>query len=370
MESTKYLVSEWALIRRNELVDVPETFAVHPGFLNGREPEEFIAAFRDIHDMFYQIYTDMAQSPEQFGLPLHEADRTEAFSRQERETKSRPWDMFWLLLLLFGNGECKDDVFIVDLPKFHSVNRIKKITPLLEALSGYGFSFKGLKNYRLTPSSGHLEIACPDHTMILTVLSLAAGKVMRTQFQQEIHPFSTASAFSNGFISWNYKVFAEDSGTCSLAQGCTYLTDKLHSSSDRETAALLDSEFFKREYFSAKGDNHEGPSVRYFNKKSGSAYLYALTSWKGTLLLELRIRNAQKCMDYLAGCPDSIVRMFQETDLVCQNRFRNSCWFGVKYTFEGEEKWRCGCYRAPFRTCPVKQDIPHYLRLVELGCVR
>jgi len=35
--------------------------------------------------------------------------------------------------------------------------------------------------------------------------------------------------------------------------------------------------------------------------------------------------------------------------------------------FEQEEKWHCGCCGAPFRIHPVMEDIPHYLKLMELG---
>ncbi len=68
-----------------------------------------------------------------------------------------------------------------------------------------------------------------------------------------------------------------------------------------------------------KGDPNEGPSVRYFCRKS-SVYDYALTSDTGKLYLELRIRNAQNCLAYLGECPERIVEMFRHSDAGCQNR--------------------------------------------------
>ncbi|MEZ3461676.1 MAG: hypothetical protein K1W23_05780 [Lachnospiraceae bacterium] len=44
-----------------------------------------------------------------------------------------------------------------------------------------------------------------------------------------------------------------------------------------------------------------------------------------------------------------------------------TCRSSVKHMFEQEEKWHCGCCGAPFRIHPVMEDIPHYLKLVELG---
>ena len=54
-----YLVSKWALIRRNELVDIPGHFEIHPDFLHELPREAFENAFREIGAMFYQMYTDM-----------------------------------------------------------------------------------------------------------------------------------------------------------------------------------------------------------------------------------------------------------------------------------------------------------------------
>ena len=43
------------------------------------------------------------------------------------------------------------------------------------------------------------------------------------------------------------------------------------------------------------------PSVRYYCKKL-MVYDYGLTSDTGKLYLEMRIRNAEKCLEYLRNC--------------------------------------------------------------------
>ena len=55
-----YLVSKWALIRRNELVDIPDKLEIHPDFLKRLSHEEFESAFREVGGMFYRMYSDMA----------------------------------------------------------------------------------------------------------------------------------------------------------------------------------------------------------------------------------------------------------------------------------------------------------------------
>ena len=66
-----YMVSKWAIVRRNELVDVPDNIRIHKDFLAELSEEELLYSFRQLHELFYQMYTDMAVQPERFGLPLY-----------------------------------------------------------------------------------------------------------------------------------------------------------------------------------------------------------------------------------------------------------------------------------------------------------
>lgn len=61
--SNAFLISKWALIRRNELVDIPDKLEIHPDFLRLISQEEFENAFREIGGLFYQMYSDMADAP-------------------------------------------------------------------------------------------------------------------------------------------------------------------------------------------------------------------------------------------------------------------------------------------------------------------
>ena len=55
-----------------------------------------------------------------------------------------------------------------------------------------------------------------------------------------------------------------------------------------------------------------------------------------------------------------IADIFRHTDKGCQNRLKGTCKCGVRYVFENEETWHCGCCGAPFKIYPVIEDIPHY----------
>lgn len=360
-----YLVSKWALIRRNELVDIPDQLEIHPDFLQRLSHEEFESAFKEIGAMFHQIYSDMADAPQKFGLPLYKTDEYDYFSNQAREARSAPWNPFYFLYCLFACGSFQGEVFLTDTAKVRKINKAQKTSLLLEALCEYGFVFEGIKKYSLS-SGAYLEIDYPDNRNILEVLSAVAQKVKNTQLKDVKNYYSNMVAFSNAFIGWNYKILAEDLYTCSLAEGCDYVADKMHDEADREVIAILDRALAERGYTRRKGDLNEGPSVRYCSGPS-TTYDYAMVSDMGKLYLELRIRNAEKCLEYLNECPECIVEIFRYSDSGCQNRINGSCRFGVKYAFENEEKWHCGCCGAPFKIRPTKADISHYLKLMELG---
>lgn len=338
---------------------------IHPDFLKLISHEEFENAFREIGGLFYQMYSDMAETPQRFGLPLYKADEYDYFSNQAREVRSAPWQPFYFLFCLFACGDFKENVFITDTLEVRKINKAKKTNLLLEALCDYGFVFNGIKKYQLS-SGDYLEIDYPDNRNVLVVLSSVAKKVKNTQLKDVKNYYSNLTAFSNGFIGWNYKVAEEDLHTCSLAEGCDYVADKMHDAADKKVIAALDKILMECGAIRKKGDPNEGPSVRYFLRKS-SVYDYALTSNMGKLYLELRIRNAQKSLEYLSECPERIAEMFRHSDAGCQNRINGTCRSGVKYVFEQEEKWHCGCCGAPFRIHPIVEDIPHYLKLVELG---
>lgn len=359
-----YIISKWALIRRNELVDVPDKLEIHSDFLRKLSREEVESAFRYVWDIFYQIYSDMAVSPEDFCLPLYKIDEYNYFSKEAREARTAPWNLFYLLLCLFACGEYEGEAFMVDTEAVRKINKAKKTNILLKVLCDYGFVFEGIKKFNLS-SSNRMEIDYPDNRHILDVLSMVAKKVMVTQLKDIGNYLSHMVAFSNAFISWNYKVLKEDMHTCTLAEGCDYVVDKMHSETEKEVIYTIDKQLVERGFFVKKGDTNEGPVIRYY--RTQSVYDFALMSAAGELILELRIRNAEKCLDYLTECSESIIDMFRHTDEGCHNRINGNCRYGVRYMFENEEKWHCGCCGAPFKIHPVKEDIMYYLRLVELG---
>ncbi|MBP3576762.1 MAG: hypothetical protein J6K15_01500, partial [Lachnospiraceae bacterium] len=235
------MISKWALVRRNELVDLPEHITIHKDFLGELSAEEFETSFRQLHELFYQMYTDMAEHPEEFGFPTYTEEEYGFFSKEAREIRTVPWKPFYLLLELFAWGEWRNGAVVVDMATFRKLNQVKKTDALIYALENYGFIFVGLKNGKLPAAGSVLEIDYPDNRNILQVLSIVAKKVMATQLKGVNNYFSNKVAFENGFISWNYKLLEEGLENCTLAEGCAYVADKMHDEADRAVVAKIDN---------------------------------------------------------------------------------------------------------------------------------
>ncbi len=359
-----YLITKWALTRQNELVALPCNFDIHPDYLHNLSREEFQSAFCLIHKIFYEVYSDMATNPQLFGFPLYNNNELEYFSKEAREIRTLPWTPFIMLMYMFTHGNWHNNVYYINIAEVCKEKKIKNTNLFLRVFEKYGFVFDGIKNYRLS-SASQLIINYPDNKNVIYLLDLAAKKVMYSQLKDDKNFLSCKSAYKNAFIAWNSKLFSEPIDVCSVGNGCDYVADKMHSDMDKKFVYEMDRILTQTGYICNQGDPNEGPSIRYSRAKT--VFDFALSSNHGILVLELRIRNAEKCLNYLCGCSNEIIQMFRYTDQGCQNRINGTCRHGVKYIFENEEKWHCGCCGAPFKIHPTISDMQHYINLVKLG---
>ena len=65
-----YWIHEWAKIRQDEVVRLPDSFNVHSCFLNSISRAEFDSVFKEIWNMYVHIYGDILKAPERFGYTL------------------------------------------------------------------------------------------------------------------------------------------------------------------------------------------------------------------------------------------------------------------------------------------------------------
>lgn len=351
-----YWIHEWAKIRQAEVVRLPDSLNVHNCFLNSISKTEFDSVFREIWNMYVNIYGDILKSPERFGMPLYKIEEYNCFSTQARASRIAPYRPFHLLYNMLITGVYVNGDFIVDNNKFKAINKVKNVHILFERLSDYGFFFEGLKNYNVMNQD--ITMLYPDNPILMLVLKLMADKAY------------IMNRLDN-FFCCHYKLFQDDMNTVNYGYGADVVADKMHTKEEQEFIYAMDNELKNKGYFAHLRGWNEGPGYAYYDKerimKSKGPYLYWLLSWKTHLILYLRIRNVSKCLEYIKQCPDSMRQIFLHGDSGCENRVKGTCKFGQEYTIDGITYWKCGCCNAPFYFHPIKEDIPHYIRLVELG---
>lgn len=351
-----YWVQDWAKVRQDEVVRVPGSFQVHECFLKHMSRGEFDTAFSEVWNMVINIYGDIAESPETFGMPLHRSEEYNYSTKEARESRNAAYRPLKALYYLLIAGDLNNGAIAVDANKFKAVNEVKNVPVIFQRLSDYGFYFDGLKDYKI--ASETLYILYPDNTKVLTVLKLMADKAYIANRMDD-------------YLACHYKLFQDDMNTANYGHGADIIADKMHTEQDKEFVYAMDAELNKLGYFSGSRESNEGPGYAYYSKESEvvkkGPYHYLLSSNKTKLLLYLRIRNVSKCLDYLEECPESVKQIFLWGDTGCSNRIKGTCIHGQEYAVDGSTYWRCGCCNAHFNFSPNINDIPHYIKLVELG---
>lgn len=346
-----YWVQEWAKIRQDEVVRLPEKFVINNYFINIMPKADIIDAFKQIWNLYIDIYGDISKNPQLFGMPLYSSKDYNEFTKQARDSRNAPYRIFKFLYNLLINGQMQNDTLVVDAFKFKESNDVKNIHIFFERLQDYGFSFEGLKNFKIADK--FINISYHDNHNVLVLLKLMADK-------------ARINDRLNDFMCCHYKLFQDDMNTINYGNGYDIVADKMHTQQERDFIYAMDEALKKMGYFADKREWNEGPGYAYYDKESTKfkkgPYHYWLLSWKTKLILFLRIRNASKCLDYLNQCPDSVKKIFLHSDTGCQRRTEGNCIHGQEYTLDGTTYWRCGCCNAPFHFTPVIDDIPHYIK--------
>jgi hypothetical protein len=361
--NASYWICDWAKLRQDEVIQLPDDYKIHQDFSKQMSEDDVKSAFSQIHSIFVNIYGDITKFPEEFCMPLHLKDKYRFFSQQWRDSGNAPYRPFMLLYYLFISGEVENQTIKVSSDKFKKMNTVKQIHSLFKKLEDYGFHFEGLKNYKL--SKDDITISYSDNAAILLVLKILADKAFNTNRIGD-------------FLCCHFRMLQDDMNTANYGLGADHVADRVHTEVEKAFVYKMDETLMSMGivrkpyggyechglayYDSEKVMNSKGPYL--FRIVSRSTDIVGSISETEKMLLLLRIRNVANCIQHLNTCPDSVKDIFRHSDEGCSKR---PCNMGVAYEFEGKSCWRCGCYAPAFKFKPKIQDIPHYIKLVELG---
>lgn len=361
--NVSYWIYDWAKLRQDEVIQLSDDYKIHQDFSKQMNEEDMKSAFLQIHSIFVNIYGDISKFPEEFCMPLHPKAKYRIFSQQWRESGNAPYRPFMLLYYLFISGEVENQMIKVSSDKFKNMNTVKKIHILFKKLEDYGFHFEGLKNYKL--SKDDITISYTYNVAILLVFKILADKAYNTDRLGD-------------FLCCHFRLLQDDMNTTNYGFGVDDVVDRLHTEAEKTFVYKMDETLMAMGMFRKPYGGYECHGLAYYDSEkvmnSKGPYLFRIVSRSTDIigsvsetkkmLLLLRIRNVAKCIEYLEACPESVKDIFRYSDKGCSNR---PCNKGVAYEFEGKSYWRCGCYSPGFKFKPKIQDIPHYIKLIELG---
>jgi hypothetical protein len=302
-------------------------------------------------------------------MPLHSKNQYRIYSQQWRDSGQAPYRPLILLYNLFICGDI-DDLFLkVSIDKFRNVNKVKQTQFLFNKLTDYGFVFEGLKNKK--PVNNDIVVSYPDNPILLHLFKMIVDKTYK------INPPTGFLSCHNNYLCCNFRLLQNNINTAGW-QDIDELADRIYTQAEKDFAykmdeALMSLGMFHKPYggfecygiayyYSEKTMNSKGPYS--FRIVSRTADIENNIYETNKMRLMLRIRNVSNCIEYLKTCPDSVKEIFRYSDQGCAYR---PCNHGVSYEFEGKTHWRCGCCAPAFILKPNVNDIPHYIRLVELG---
>ncbi|MCL2774189.1 MAG: hypothetical protein FWD71_12680 [Oscillospiraceae bacterium] len=358
-------VSVWARLRQDEVIQIPQEYAVNTDFTAHADISEIKSLFVQINTLYINIYGDIAEQPEKYGMPMHPKDKHRIFSQQWRDSGQAPYRPFILLYNLFICGNMSENnVIRVPAATFKSMNTVRQIHFLFGKLTEYGFVFEGLRNNKF--SDGDIMISYPNNAALLSLFKTLAEKARNTDRLDD-------------FLNCHFRLLQDSMNTANYGNGADDVADRVHTEAEKEFVYKMDEALISKGIFRKPYGGFECRGLAYYDTQKAmetkKPYLYRMVSrtpdiehniYEGEKLqLMLRVRNVEKCIEYIKTCPDSIQEIFTHDDSGCAHRA--NCNMGVAYTFNGVSYWKCGCCAPPLRFKPKISDIPHYIKLVELG---
>lgn len=354
----RHTIREWALIFRNELVDIPPEIEINDDFLKDLTREDFEQAYRSLWYLFYQIYTDAAKDTLIFRVSDEESDK-----RIQRGPAGNIFCHMKQLYLLFKAGILTDDGLNINTNNIKQSHK-KSINSIIPVLTNYGFDFEGLIDGKITSKVLNFYIYYPDAPTFITVLYLVAKQAYMVK--PYIYCNNEFGDNINLFMTWNYRLLAGAFGEYKYNDTYILFRDSLHKDEQKQFIDAFHEAMLSHGYFTEHWPGRGGGHISYFYKSIKEPYYFDVCTYhEFGMDVKLRIRNPEKCFEYMNNCPAKIKDTFKTSVYGCGNH--NDCNIPHKYIYEGVEVNKCACCGPGHEFEARIEDIPHYIKLVELS---
>lgn len=356
----KYWIERWSQLRKKELISYPKKFPIHDAYKAMCTQEELKSGFAELHEIFAHCYEDILNDPVGMLLPIYDMNEYGYFSKEARASRDESYKYAKIFYVLGYSGELTQNGELrIQADKLKEQCKALKITNIgafLNILGNYGIVAEGLVNGKIKNNTD-IIISCPDNKNVISALYILAVKSNNT------------GHFKN-FCRLNYRLFENDWSIMEY-DGVKAVSDLFHSEQDRAAARLIHEELIKRNYCYNFQDWNEGPQIRYYKKESdrnrNTNADFWITSMDTEFVLYFRIKNMDNVIEYIKGCPESVIDNFSVSDNGCANRISGTCSSGISYRLNGKTIWRCGCCNPNFQITPSVRDYLYYINAVDMA---
>ena len=338
----------------NYMIPVPDDFPVHPDYLFGCDRSDFIAGFKQLHDVVNQIYADMRRDPAVYGLPLIENDKYREGSKERNTARHAIFRLGNLFYNLGQAGELRDGELAVDLKRYKEISKDKSVPGapmILNQLGKFGFELTGFNGKGFDKGTEELRIAYPDNQHVML-----AFKAFSMTVSPENH--DNHHRIHKNFYLFHHRMFCEHDGKPAKSD----LTDfvQMIGPDNRAFFNLFHQRMLENGYEIDFDKSYDWKLDYDKNKK----YSYHFCRFQeDNFTVRLKLSNVARYSAYLDNIPE---RMQQSilNHWPCHH-CREVCGLRVEFDFHGEHHEACVCGVFEFNQ-PKAEDLDHYMKLLEL----
>ena len=385
----KYYVSEWALFRKAEIIELPYDFEMHSDYLKILDKDRIMSVMKNIRQIFLSIYQDIADYPEYFKMPMveireDELTKTGAPPAKALSSKWAPYRFFDALINILICGYIENGMLVIENPEtikeankaYKMVkavdHKLQNIDALYSQFERYGLFLHGLKNYKFTNDTGRITLNYPNDPDLLVVLKWMADKSHKFEHRWD-------------FMLFQYRLLQDGMDSLNYGLGADYIADRLHTKEEQDCVYKLDEALrecgYKTHLSGAGWTTKTGYDFLFYyehdqdignNDKSNFR-----VNAEQKLYLRIRVKNIQNATEHIKQCSDEMRKIFIPGDKgcgnrsICEEKFRSgkgiSFGGGQEYIIDGVKYWKCGCHGGKFITLqPRSEDIADYINLAKL----
>lgn len=358
----KYYVQVIADNYLKNVIDVPESIKVHERFLHNLDNEDFKEGFLALLSLTKALYSDIANEPEAFGMPLKENIEYNAKNADYTNSNAGFIRVPNLLLAIGVVGSLNaDGSLIINGKELLVTAKELKVTSLpflLNRFKDYGLEtdFNGK-----TVKEGDLfTVTYPDSrglTTVLKAMATAQVELNKGKLRMPCHYFYM---MHNGILE-NDKV-KEPKLTIDtvlhtlnpdIKKGAALLHDFIIQTSKQAVRMV----FFARNDWSCVYTGIKSKKV-----------IMSFSTEQDKLSVKLNLHNIGKYIGIVANYPENIRESIRYGGWSC-GRCNEKCGGGIAFSMDGEQYNKCRCGSFVFNDISA-DSIPYFKELLEqeLSC--